>query len=214
MKMGPNPNQMYPNENIKQLIFLKASIKNPNIDVGEYTYYDKSNADDDFEAHVTHFYEFIGDKLTIGKFCSIASGVEFIMNGANHNMSGITTYPFDIFGNGWERYQQNLDQFPHKGNTQIGNDVWIGQNVTFLPGVKVGNGAIIGANTVVTKNIPAYSIVGGNPGKVIRNRFTPDIIEELEKLAWWDREIEWINNNIPLLMKHNPTLQAIRALNV
>ncbi|MGM0218014.1 virginiamycin A acetyltransferase [Enterococcus sp. AZ126] len=136
------------------------------------------------------------------------------MNGANHNMLGISTYPFDLFGNGWEKNKQDIDQFPNKGNTKIGNDVWIGQNVTFLPGVNVGNGVIIGANTVVTKDIPAYAVVGGNPGTFIRKRFTADIIDELEKLAWWDREIEWITKNIPLLIRHDSTIEAIRKLSM
>lgn len=165
-----------------------------NIQVGEYTYYDGQN----FTSRVTHHYDFIGDKLIIGKFCQIGRNVEFIMNGANHQMNSVSTYPFYIF-KGWEQTPPKKEDLPYKGDTVIGNDVWIGQNVTFLPGVHVGDGCIIGANAVVGSDIPPYSVAVGNPARVIRKRFDDEMIELLEKLQWWNKTTNQIQKIIPLL---------------
>ena len=171
MRYGPNKNEKFPNKNISSVCFIKNTITRTNIEVGDYTYYDDVDGADKFEEHVIYHYEFLGDKLIIGKFCQIASGIKIIMNGANHRMSSVTTYPFNIMGNGWEKVTPKLKDLSFKGDTVIGNDVWIGKNVTILPGVHIGDGAIIGANSVVTKDIPAYHIAGGNPCKIIRKRF-------------------------------------------
>jgi len=183
---GPDPDRAFPNENIPSLCFIKNVITRRNIIVGDYTYYDDDEGAENFERHVTHHYEFLGDKLIIGKFCAIAKGIEFIMNGANHRMNSATTYPFNIMGNGWEKAAPDLSDLPFKGDTVVGNDVWIGQNVTVLPGVHIGDGAIIGANSVVSKDVPPYHIVGGNPIKPIRKRFDDETIEYLLRLKWWD----------------------------
>lgn len=180
--MGPNPNAVYPNEAIKQVVYIKNVITRPNIIVGEYSYYDDINGAEKFEDHVTHHYEFLGDKLIIGKFCAIAKGIEFVMNGANHRMNSVTTYPFNIMGSGWEQFTPSLEDLPLKGDTVVGNDVWIGQNVTVMPGVHIGDGSIIAANSVVTKDIPPYSIAGGNPCKLIRKRFDDDLTAYLLNL--------------------------------
>ena len=169
-KFGPNPNSIYPNENIKSVCFIKNVTKNPNIQVGEYTYYSDINGAENFEEHVTHHYDFIGDKLIIGKFCAIAQGVEFIMNGANHRMNSVTTYPFNIMGSGWEKVTPSLKDMTLKGDTVVGNDVWVGQNVTVMPGVHIGDGAIIATDSVVTKDIPPLAVVGGSPARVIKYR--------------------------------------------
>lgn len=200
-KIGPNPNSIYPNENIKQVCYIKNVIKNPNIQVGDYTYYDDLNGAEEFEKHVTHHYDFLGDKLIIGRFCAIAHGIEFVMNGANHQMCSVTTYPFYIMGNGWEKTTPTLDDLPItvKGDTIIGNDVWIGQNVVVMPGIHIGNGAIIAANSVVTKNVPDYHIVGGNPAKIIRKRFDDNLIQYLLALKWWNWSAEKIFNNLEIL---------------
>lgn len=131
----PNPNIINPIPNLENMIYVKPTIKNPNIIVGDYTYF----ADVDFETHVTHHYDFNGDKLIIGKFCQIAAGVNFIMNGANHQMNSVSTYPFYIF-EGWEQEIPSLSKMPLKGDTIVGNDVWIGQNVTIMPGVLIALG--------------------------------------------------------------------------
>ncbi|CCY77648.1 Vat family streptogramin A O-acetyltransferase [Brachyspira aalborgi] len=197
--MGPNPNEIFPNPKIPSLCFIKNVIKNPNIIVGEHTYYDDINGAENFESHVTHHYDFIGDKLIIGKFCAIAKGIEFIMNGANHRINAITTYPFNIMKNGWEKSAPSLSDLKLKGNTIIGNDVWIGQNVTVLPAVHIGDGAIIGANSVVAKDIPPYSVAVGNPCEVKRKRFDEDLIEYLLKIKWWDWSAEKIFKNMEAL---------------
>ena len=197
--MGPNPNAIFPNPKIPSLCFIKNVIKNPNIIVGEYTYYDDIDGAENFESHVTHHYDFIGDKLIIGKFCAIAKGIEFIMSGANHRIDSITTYPFNIMGNGWEKSAPSLSDLKLKGDTIIGNDVWIGQNVTILPAVHIGDGAIIGANSVVVKDIPPYSVAVGNPCEVKRKRFDEDLIEYLLKIKWWNWDAEKIFKNMEAL---------------
>lgn len=203
MYYGPNKNEKFPNKNIPSVCFIKNVITRPNIKVGDYTYYDDIKGADKFEEHVTHHYEFLGDKLIIGKFCQIASGIKIIMNGANHRMNSVTTYPFNIMGNGWEKVTPKLEDLPFKGDTIIGNDVWIGQNVTILPGVHIGDGAIIGANSVVTKNIPAYHIAGGNPCKIIRKRFNDELINCLEEIKWWDWEEKKIFDNLEILCSND-----------
>lgn len=208
--MGPDPNRAFPNSNIPSLCFIKNVIKNPNIIVGDYTYYDDPDGADNFEKHVTHHYDFIGDRLIIGKFCAIAKGVEFIMNGANHRMNSVTTYPFNILGGGWEKSAPRIDELPLKGDTVIGNDVWIGQNVTFLPGVHIGDGCIIGANSVVAKDIPPFSVTVGNPCEVKRKRFDDELIEYLLELKWWDKSPDWISKNMDALC--NGDLSQIRNI--
>ena len=196
---GPDPKKIFPNEQVPSLCFIKNVITCPNLEVGDYTYYDDDAGAETFEAHVTHHYVFIGDKLIIGKFCAIGKGVEFIMNGANHRMNSATTYPFNILGGGWEKSTPQLADLPLKGDTVVGNDVWIGQNVTVLPGVHIGDGAIVGANSVVSKDVPPYHIVGGNPAKIIRKRFDDAAIACLLRVKWWDWPAEKITENLALL---------------
>ncbi len=198
-RYGPDPSSIYPNEAIKQVCFIKNVITRPNIIVGDYTYYDDSDGAENFERHVTHHYEFLGDLLIIGKFCAIGRGVEFIMNGANHRMNSVTTYPFNIMGNGWEKATPELIDLPFKGNTVVGNDVWFGQNVTVLPGIHVGDGAIVAANSTVAKDVPPYTVVGGNPAKLIRKRFDDRMIEYLLNLKWWDWSAKKIFDNLEAL---------------
>lgn len=198
---GPDKKMLYPNENIRTVCYISNLPKRSNVEIGDYTYYsDNHDNPENFYNHIQHHYEFLGDKLIIGKFCAIAEGVTFIMNGANHRMEGFTTYPFNIFGGGWEKVTPTIEQLPFKGNTIIGNDVWIGQNVTIMPGVKIGDGAIVAANSTVTKNVEPYTIVGGNPAKVIKKRFSDEIIELLLELQWWDWDEEKIFNNLEQLV--------------
>nr|WP_199883757.1 Vat family streptogramin A O-acetyltransferase [Massilibacillus massiliensis] len=199
MIFGPNPDAIYPNEQIKSICYIKNVITRPNILVGSYTYYDDENGAENFEKHVTHHYEFLQDRLIIGKFCAIAKGIEFVMNGANHRMCSVTTYPFNIMGNGWEKATPSLSDLPFKGDTIVGNDVWIGQNVTIMPGVHIGDGSIIAANSVVAKDIPAFHIAGGNPCKVIKKRFDDDLIVHLLNIKWWDWPPEKIFQNLEAL---------------
>ena len=175
-----------------------------NVEIGDYTYYsDNKNSPENFYDNVEHHYEFLGDKLIIGKFCAIAEGVKFIMNGANHRMDGFTTYPFNIFGDGWEKVTPQIKQLPFKGDTVIGSDVWIGQNVTIMPGVKIGDGAIIAANSTVVKDVKSYTIVGGNPAKAIKKRFSDEKIELLLEIQWWNWDEKKIFENIEELASAN-----------
>ena len=190
----PNPNQLFPVRNCATVTHIKPTIKNPNIIVGEFSYF----GDVDFEKHVTHHYDFIGDKLIIGKFCQIAAGVEFVMNGANHQMNAVTTFPFYIM-QGWNMNPPTLSELPIKGDTVVGNDVWIGQNVTILLGVHISDGAIIGANSVVGSDVEPYTIVAGNFAKAIRKRFDDELIALMLRFKWWDRSIEEIQELIPIL---------------
>lgn len=177
---------------------MKNIIKNPNIIVGDFTYYDDFENVENFEKNVKYHFDFIGDKLIIGKFCMIASDVKFIMNGANHLTNALTTYPFAIFGNGWENAMTGKS-YPQKGDINIGNDVWIGYNATIMAGVPIGNGSIIATNSTVIKNVEPYSIVGGNPAIEIKKRFTSDKISRLLELKWWDWDIKKITSNIQYL---------------
>ncbi|MBU2995298.1 CatB-related O-acetyltransferase [Cellulophaga baltica] len=192
---GPNKNIKFPLENYDRLCFLKNIIKNPNIIVGDYTYYDDFENVENFEKNVKYHFDFVGDKLIIGKFCMIASDVKFIMNGANHLTNSLTTYPFAIFGNGWENAMEGKS-YPQKGNINIGNDVWIGYNATIMAGVTIGDGAIIATNSTVIKDVEPYSIVGGNPAKEIKKRFPKETISKLLELKWWNWDIEKITKNI------------------
>ena len=193
---GPNPANPHPLPGFPQVCFIKNTLRNPNIIVGDYTYYDDPLDAENFERNVLYHYPFIGDKLIIGKFCAIAKGAQFIMNGANHKVSGISTYPFQIFGNGWEKVMPGEGDLPYKGDTVIGNDVWIGYEALIMPGVKVGNGAIIASRSVVTSDVPAYTVVGGNPAKPVRARFAPEVVAQLESLAWWDQSPAWITAHL------------------
>ena len=196
MKNGkkPDPDVIHPIAGYDKEIYVKPAVKNPNIIVGEFTYI----ADSEFEGHVTNFYPWSRDKLIIGKFCQIAAGVEFVMNDANHQMNAATTFPFYTL-QGWEMNAPDPSEMPFKGNTVIGNDVWIGQNAVILPGVHIGDGAIIGANSVVGSNVAPYTIVVGNPAKELRKRFDDELIGLLLKFKWWDKSVEEINDLIPIL---------------
>ena len=188
--MKPNPNEIFPlKSGLESVTYIKPTIKNKNIIVGEFSYY----AGQDFESQVTHHYDFIGDRLIIGKFCQIGAGVEFVMNGANHAMCGVSTFPFYIF-KGFSQDAPSLDKLPIKGDTVIGNDVWIGQNSLILPGAKIGDGVIIGASSVVGGEIPPYSIVAGNPARLVRKRFDDEMIKLLLELKWWDKSVAEIEN--------------------
>jgi virginiamycin A acetyltransferase len=206
---GPDPFNKHPMSGFPQVCFIKNTVKNPNIVIGDYSYYDDPEDSENFERNVLYHYPFIGDKLIIGKFCALARGVKFIMNGANHKISGISTYPFSIFGNGWEKVRPRPEDLPYKGDTIVGNDVWIGYDVLIMPGVKIGNGAIISSRSVVVKDVPAYTVVGGNPATPIRTRFTEETISQLESIAWWNWPIEKITRNLGLIVSAD--VKALRG---
>ena len=201
MKNGrqPDPNVVHPVPGYDREIYVKPTLTNPNILVGDFTYI----ADTDFESHVTHLYPWNNDRLIIGKFCQIAAGVEFVMNGANHQMNAVSTFPFYTL-EGWNMAPPSPVDLPLKGDTVIGNDVWIGQNAVILPGIHIGDGAIIGASSVVGRDVEPYTIVVGNPARPVRKRFDDELIALLLRFRWWDKSVEEIDSLIPLLTDGDP----------
>lgn len=195
MQRVPNPNEIFPNQ-YGTSCFVKHVVQAPNISIGDYTYYDDRDNPTGFEQNNILFnYPEFGDRLIIGKFCQIASGAKFIMGPANHRISSVTTYPFSVFGGRWsEQTPPHLSQLPFKGDIVVGNDVWIGRESVIMPGVKIGDGSIIGAYAVVTRDVPPYCVVGGNPARFIKKRFHDELIQILLELnggifpkkSWWN----------------------------
>lgn len=196
--MHPNPNDLFPIPDSKRTAFLKNIVKNPNIIVGDYTYYDDPVDVHNFENNVLYHFDFIGDKLIIGNFCQIATNVKFVMNGGSHHLDGFSSFPFIIFQSYWDEVPFIANR---KKDTVIGNDVWIGYDATIMPGVTIGDGAIIGTKSVVTKDVAPYEIVGGNPAQVIRKRFDDETIALLLELRWWHWPIEKIRAHVLSIMK-------------
>ena len=193
---GPDPNEHFPLPEHPRTAFLKNHITRPNILVGDYTYYDDPAGVANFEANVLYHFEFVGDKLIIGKFCAIATAVKFIMNGANHHIGGFSSFPFPIFRSGWEQNLPPGYEFPSRGDTVVGNDVWLGYDSLIMPGVQLGDGAIVASRAVVTKDVPPYHIVGGNPARSIRARFDDATVAALLEIRWWDWDAAKITRNL------------------
>lgn len=197
--LGPDPNALHPVPEHPRIMFVRNVTDLPNVSIGEYTYYDDPDGPEAFRRNILYHYAFSGDRLIIGKFCAIAMGTKFVMNGANHRTDGVTTFPFPIFGPDWADPSGDLLDMPGRGDTVIGNDVWIGYDSLVMPGVTIGDGAIIGARSVVTRNIPAYAVAAGNPARVVKMRFDEATIERLLALRWWDWDIGKITRNITRL---------------
>jgi virginiamycin A acetyltransferase len=206
---GPEPTEIHPMQGFPRVCYIRNTVKSPNVIVGDYTYYDDPDDSENFERNVLYHYPFIGDRLIIGKFCAIAHGVKFIMNGANHKLSGLSTYPFSIFRKGWEKVMPAPGDLPIKGDTIIGNDVWIGFDSLIMPGVHIGDGAIIAARSVVVQDVPAYTVVGGNPAKTIKARFPAETITELESIAWWNWPVGKITQHLEVIV--GADIAALRA---
>lgn len=205
--------EIYPRPGDLQTVYLKDVVTGPNIEIGDYTMYNDFERDPrDFERNnVLYHYPVNGDKLRIGKFCSIACGAKFLFNSANHTLRSLSTYPFPIFFEEWGLDAKDIRQaWDKRGDIVIGNDVWIGFEAVILSGVTVGDGAIIGSRTVVTKDVPPYTIVGGAPARPIRRRFEDAVIEKLEALRWWDWDEEAIRRAIPAIQSGD--LAALEAL--
>lgn len=209
MKCGPDPAEAHPMPGFPQVCYLRNVVKNAQIEIGEYTYYDDPAGAENFERNVLYLFPFIGDKLVIGRFCAIARGVKFIMNGANHKLAGFSTYPFHIFGNGWEAGAWRDEDLPFKGDTVVGHDVWLGYDALIMPGVRIGHGAVVAARSVVTGDVPPYAIVGGNPARVLKHRFDEATVAALLDIAWWTWSAEKITRHLPLIA--NADLPALLA---
>lgn len=208
-----NTKILYPRTGDMQTIYLKNAITNSSITVGDYTMYnDFVNDPTNFEKNnVLYHYPINHDKLFIGKFCSIACGAKFLFNSANHTMASLSAYPFPLFFDEWELEKTNvMDAWDNKGDIVVGNDVWIGYEAVILAGVTIGDGAVIGARAVVTKDVPPYTVVGGVPAKPIKKRFNDETITELLKLKWWNWSEEKISQNIKSIQSGN--IERIRRI--
>ena len=197
---------IFPRTGDTQTVYLKNVITDANIEVGDYTMYnDFVNDPKDFQKNnVLYHYPINRDRLTIGKFCSIACGAKFIFTSANHKLGSLSTYPFPLFFEEWELDKSNVtDAWDNKGDIVIGNDVWIGYEAVIMQGVTIGDGAIIGTRAVVTKDVPPYSIVGGVPAKPLRKRFSDEVITQLLEIKWWDWSDEKIKENISAIRSGN-----------
>lgn len=196
--------KLYPRTGDTQTIYLRDAIDGPNVEVGEYTIYNDFVHDPrDFERNnVLYHYPVNGDRLKIGKFCSIACGAKFLFNSANHALGSLSTYTFPIFYEEWGLDRRSVaDAWDNKGDIVVGNDVWIGYEAVILSGVAIGDGAVIGARAVVTKNVPPYTIMGGVPARPIRRRFDEATVETLLRLRWWDWPKEKIARNLVAIQR-------------
>ncbi len=202
--MIPDPTVLHPMAGQPRVVFLKPLIESEKIEVGDYTYYDDPDAATEFEERNV-LYAYGPEKLRIGRYCALATGTRFIMAGADHPMVGVSTFPFAIFGGDWT--ESTLDivmNVESRGDTTVGNDVWLGYNTTVMPGVTIGDGAIIASGAVVTADVPPYTIVGGNPAKPIRKRFSDEEIELLLRAAWWDWPVELVTEHARTIMSGTP----------
>lgn len=193
-----DPDAVHPIAELPNICFVKNVVKSPNVFIGEYTYYDDPVDSTLFETNNILFnWPEFGDRLVIGKFCALAYDVKFLMGPANHRMGSVSTYPFSVFGGAWgESTPSHMSQLPRKGDIVVGNDVWIGRESLIMPGVKIGDGAIVAARSVVVKDVAPYSIYGGNPAGCIRMRFDEEMVGLLERVRWWDfgkeKLLEWL----------------------
>ncbi len=202
--MIPDPSQRFPLPHTERTVFLKPHITADNIEVGDYTYFDDPNDATAFERENV-LYAFGPEKLIIGKFCALATGTRFIMAGANHPTAGVSTFPFTIFGGTWaEETMDIITSIPSKGDTVVGNDVWFGYNTLIMPGVTIGDGAIVATGSVVTTDVPPYTIVGGNPAKPVKQRYPDEDIARLLAAAWWNWPLDVITENVRTIMAGTP----------
>lgn len=208
--------KIYPRTGDTQTVYLRSVITRKTIEVGDFTIYnDFVNDPRDFEKNnVLYHYPINGDRLVIGKFCSIACGAKFIFNCANHALRSLSTYTFPLFFEEWDLPKSAVaSAWDNKGDIIIGNDVWIGYEAVIMAGVTIGDGAIIGTRAVVTKDVAPYSIVGGIPAREIRKRFAPEVVERLRELRWWDWPEERIRKAIPAIQAGDvEALERIQVL--
>lgn len=218
---GPSPDTLHPFNGERHTVFLKNVITRPTIEVGDFTYYNDVDNPADFESrNVRYHFDAIGDRLKIGRYCALAQGTTFIMNGANHALTGFSTFPFHIFGPDWEKGFEKETIFDHlRGDTVVEHDVWFGTNSTVMPGVTVCSGAVIGAHAVVASDVPPFAIVVGNPARVIKLRFDEATIERLLEIAWWNWPAEKVTRhlnairgaNIAVLEAASPEVASLKA---
>ncbi|ONI67442.1 acetyltransferase [Kribbella sp. ALI-6-A] len=195
----PDPDVVRPVVGADRVVLLKPLVRSELIEVGDYSYYDDPDDPEAFETRNV-LYHYGPEKLRIGKYCALGTGTTFVMNGANHRMDGPSTYPFPIMGGDWAEHFDLITGLPGRGDTVVGNDVWFGYGSTVMPGVRIGHGAIIASRAVVVDDVLDYAIVGGNPAKVIRRRFSDEDVERLLAVAWWDWPAELVTKHVPAIM--------------
>ncbi|WP_317621091.1 CatB-related O-acetyltransferase [Streptomyces sp. CBMA123] len=210
----PDPTALHPLAGHDRAVLLRPLVTDPRIEVGEYTYFDDPDGATHFEERNV-LYAYGPERLVIGKYCAVATGTRFLMAGAAHPAIGVSTFPFTMFGGSWT--EQTLDivtGLPSRGDTVVGNDVWFGFGATVLPGVRIGDGAIIAAGAVVTADVEPYTIVGGNPARPIRRRFDDADIDRLLRAAWWDWPVELVTEHVRAIMSGTPAdIEAIAETN-
>ncbi|TVT20068.1 CatB-related O-acetyltransferase [Amycolatopsis rhizosphaerae] len=200
----PDPATLHPLSGHDRTVFLKPLVTDPRIEVGEYTYYDDEEDATAFQQRNV-LYAYGPERLVIGKYCAIASGTRFLMAASAHPTMGVSTFPFTIFGGTWtERTLDLVTGMPSRGDTVVGNDVWFGYRALVMPGVRIGDGAIIAAGSVVTADVPPYAVVGGNPATLIKKRFEEADIDRLLRAAWWDWPVELVTEHLPTIMAGTP----------
>ncbi|KNB49044.1 CatB-related O-acetyltransferase [Streptomyces caatingaensis] len=200
----PDPTVLHPLAGHERVVLLRPLVTDPRIEVGEYTYYDDPDGAEEFERRNV-LYAYGPERLVIGKYCAIATGTRFLMAGAAHLMAGVSTFPFTMFGGSWaERTLDLVTDLPSRGDTVIGNDVWIGHGALIMPGVRIGDGAVIAAGSVVTGDVEPYTIVGGNPARPIRRRFDDADVAKLLRAAWWNWPVELVTEHVRTIMAGGP----------
>jgi virginiamycin A acetyltransferase len=205
----PDPNQVHPLPHTDRVVFLKPIVTSEKIEVGDYTYYDDPDDPTAFEQNNV-LYAYGPERLVIGRYCALAAGVRFVMAGANHAVLGASTFPFGIFGGDWGETMDLVMSAPSRGDTVVGNDVWLGYSVVVMPGVAIGDGAIVAAGSMVTADVPPYAIAGGNPARVLRMRYDEDDVARLLRAAWWDWPVELVTRHARTIMSGTPAeLEAI-----
>ena len=196
----PDARVLFPRPGDKNTVYLQNAVRNPRIIVGDFTIHHDFNDPADFETeNVLYLNPENHDRLIIGKYVSIASGVRFAMSGANHKMSSFATFPFPVVADNWGLDIEEQEAWDIEGDTIIGNDVWLGYESMIMPGVRIGDGAVVAARSLVTKDVPPYTVVGGMPARAIKKRFSDDVIELLQELKWWDWDVEKVKANVTAL---------------
>lgn len=204
MTFIPDPTTVHPLPDHPRVVLLKPLVDAPTIEVGEYTYYDDPEHAAEFQTRNV-LYAYGTEKLVIGKFCALATGTRFIMAGGNHLTSGVSTFPFTMFGGTWQTGTLDLiTGMASRGDTVVGNDVWFGYGSLVMPGVRIGDGAIIASGAVVTTDVPPYTVVGGNPARPVKQRYSPEDVDRLLRAAWWDWPIALVTEHVRTIMSGTP----------
>lgn len=202
-RTAPDPTVVHPVHGQDRMVFLRSVVTSPTIDVGEYTYYDDPDGATTFESKAV-LYAFGPERLVIGRFCAIAAGVRFLLPGANHADLGPSTFPFGVFGPPWDNTMDLVMAAQSRGDTVVGSDVWLGYQALVMPGVTIGHGAVVAAASVVSRDVPPYAVVAGNPARLVRMRFEPDDVERLLRSAWWDWPVEQVTQHARTIMSGTP----------